>query len=593
MTRERVVRRLAAILAADVVGYSRLMSRDENGTLARLKAHRTERLEPTLARHGGRLVKLIGDGALIEFPSAVDALGAAIEFQQAMSEANRDEVEDIRIVFRIGLHLGDLIVDGGDLYGDGVNVAARLEAKAPAGGIVLSGDVYNAVTGRLKATFDDLGMLSLKNIDRPVQGFGVTWEPADWNSLIPITVAPSIATTSTADVPLTLPAKPSIAVLPFQNMSGDPEQEYFADGISEDLMTGLARIRWLFVIARNSSFAFKTKTLEVEKVGRQLGVRYILVGSVRKAANRVRITSQLIDAETGTHLWAERYDRELVDIFELQDEITQQVVAAIEPTLRRAEIERVKRKRPDHLDAYDLYLRAVAHMYEVRPESRAAALDFVGRALNIAPDYAEAHGVAAWCYFARSLWEGSLPESFNDAMLRHARAVQELQTEDASTLAHAAIALALSSRDYDAALDMIDRAIAINPSSTHAYGHGSVINTWAGNYDKSIVQSEWALRLSPFDPLSVMPLAGQAGARLMKGEFLEAYYCARRGLQVYPTHTPSFLLAIICLVRLGRLDEAKVTARQFLEVSPTYRIVPHAPVFECFVTELRSAGVPG
>jgi adenylate cyclase len=217
----------------------------------------------------------------------------------------------------------------------------------------------------------------------------------------------------------------------------------------------------------------------------------------------------------------------------------------------------------------------------------------VGRALNIAPDYAEAHGVAAWCYFAKSLWEGSLPESFNDAMLRHARAVQELQTEDASTLAHAAIALALSSRDYDAALDMIDRAIAINPSSAHAYGHGSVINTWAGNYDKSIVQSEWALRLSPFDPLSVMPLAGQAGARLMKGEYLEAFSCARRGLQVYPTHTPSFLLAIICLVRLGRIDEAKVTARQFLEVSPTYRIVPRAPVFECFVTELRNAGLPG
>ena len=265
MTGERVVRRLAAILAADVVGYSRLMGRDESGTLARLKAHRTERLEPVLARHGGRLVKLTGDGALIEFPSAVDALSAAIEFQQAMAEANRDQPEDTGIVFRIGLHLGDLIVDGDDLYGDGVNIAARLEAEAPVGGILISGDVYNAVAGRLQAAFADLGELSLKNIERPVRAFRVQIDG------IPA-VSPTANTSHAAEAPLALPDKPSIAVLPFQNMSGDSEQEYFVDGLVEDIITGLSRFKSLFVIARNSSFAYKGKSPDIRQVGRELGV---------------------------------------------------------------------------------------------------------------------------------------------------------------------------------------------------------------------------------------------------------------------------------------------------------------------------------
>ena len=283
MTGERVVRRLAAILAADVAGYSRLMGRDEHGTLTRLKAHRTERLEPTLARHGGRLVKLTGDGALVEFPSAVDALSAAIEFQQAVTEANRDQPEDTRIVFRIGLHLGDLIVDGDDLYGDGVNVAARLEAEAPPGGIVVSRAVREAVEGRLKAKLHALGELALKNIERPIRAFRVEWDAADWKTMgadAPKPAIPAEPTTST----LALPDKPSIAVLPFQNMSGDPEQEYFADGITEDIITELSRFHSLFVIARNSSFSYKGKSPDIRQVGRELGVRYVLEGSVRKSA---------------------------------------------------------------------------------------------------------------------------------------------------------------------------------------------------------------------------------------------------------------------------------------------------------------------
>src|SRR5215213_1752944 len=287
----REQRKLAAVIAADVVGYSRLMGRDESGTLARLRKNRSELLEPVLTKYGGRLVKLTGDGALVEFASAVDALSAAIEFQQAMAEANRDQPADTVLVFRMGLHLGDLIVDGDDLYGDGVNVAARLEGEAPAGGILISRNLRDAVAGRVKAAFEDLGGLSLKNIERPVRAFRVKWEPSDWQQQPTDEVA---ATPAAASLPL--PDKPSIAVLPFQNMSGDPEQEYFADGMTEDILTALSRFQNLFVIARNSSFTYKGRAVDIKQVGRELGVRYVLEGSVRKAAGKVRITGQLIEA---------------------------------------------------------------------------------------------------------------------------------------------------------------------------------------------------------------------------------------------------------------------------------------------------------
>ncbi len=567
-----VTRKLAAILAADIAGYAGLMEADEVGTLRALNAHRSI-LDGLIEEHHGRIANTAGDSVIAEFASAVDALQCAIAAQSRLAATFPDGT----IHFRIGVHAGDVIVQDGDLLGDGVNLAARVQALADPGGICISDATYGYVRRTLSVAVDDLGVQDLKNIRESVRVYAVRTDrpPAASSPALP------------------LPDKPSIAVLPFHNMSGDAEQTYFADGIAEDVLTGLARIRWLFVIARNSSFTFKNKSVDVKEVGRRLGVRYVLEGSVRKAANRVRITAQLVDAATGAHLWAERYDRDLTDIFDVQDEITQNVVASIEPTLRRAEIERVKRKRPDDLGAYDLYLRAVAHMYEVTSEGREAALGFVGRALKLDPDYAEAHGVAAWCYFAKSLWEGSLPAPYRDAMIRHGRTVQALQTEDASTLAHAAIALALATRDYAAALEMIDRAIAINPNSAHAHGHGSVINTWGGNYDRSIALSEHALRLSPLDPLSVMPLAGQAGARMMKGEYEAAIALARRALQVYPTHTPSFLIMMASLVRAGRIDEARATASTFVAVSPMYRIIPDAPVLEHFVAELRQAGLPG
>jgi adenylate cyclase len=386
MVEQRVERRLTAIFAGDVAGYSRLMGADEEGTLSRLNAHRREFLEPKIAEHRGRIVKRTGDGILIEFASAVDAARCAVEIQHGMIERNAPEPQDKRIEFRIGIHVGDIIIEDGDMFGDGVNIAARLEGIAQPGGICISDDAYRQVRGKLDANFQDAGEQELKNIALPVRiyhllpGGGAMETPA-----------------------LALPDKPSIAVLPFQNMSGDSEQEYFADGMVEDIITGLSRIKWLFVIARNSTFTYKGRAIDVKQVGRELGVRYVLEGSVRKAADRVRITGQLIDAATGAHVWAQRFDRRLEDIFALQDEITLNVVGAIEPSLRDAEIERAKRKRPDSLDAYDLVLRAIPHVYLAMPEEAAKALPLLERALVQDPSYAGAHGWLTWCHDAQPI----------------------------------------------------------------------------------------------------------------------------------------------------------------------------------------------
>src|SRR5450830_615979 len=356
MAEARVERRLAAILAADVAGYSRLMGVDEEGTLAALKAYRRELVDPKIAEHRGRIVKTTGDGVLVEFASAVDAVRCAMEIQRILAERNVAISEDRRIELRIGINVGDIIIDEGDIYGDGVNIAARVEALARPGAVCISENAYQQVKGKLVLDVSDMGEQLLKNIAQPVRVYGVRLQDAP------------------ASAVLKLPDKPSIAVLPFQNMSGDPEQEYFADGMVEDIITALSRFRHLFVIARNSSFTYKGRAVDIRQVGRELGVRYVLEGSVRKLADRVRITGQLIDTVTGAHVWAERYDRKSDDIFALQDEIALSVVGAIEPTLRLAEVERAKRKRPDSLDAYDLVLRALPDVYSRMPEQSKKAL---------------------------------------------------------------------------------------------------------------------------------------------------------------------------------------------------------------------------
>jgi len=464
LTGERVVRRLAAILAADVVGYSRLMGRDESGTLARLREHRKQRFEPILARHSGRLVKLTGDGALVEFSSAVDALSAAIEFQQAMAEANRDRPEDSRIVFRVGLHLGDLIVDGDDLYGDGVNVAARLEAEAPAGGIVVSRAIREAVDGRLKAKLHALGELSLKNIERPIRAFRVEWEAADWKATAASTPkATQDEPTTPATPALALPDKPSIAVLPFQNMSGDPEQEYFADGVAEDVLTTLSKIEELMVIARNSSFVFRGQSRDVREIGRILGVRYVLEGSVRKSGNRVRLTAQLIDGLDGSHVWADRFDGDLDDVFELQDRITQDIVSALEVRLTLGEQARVWRKRSGSPMVYEHFSKAASYYNQFGKHTHAQAKEACERALAINPGYTPV-----------LLFLG-------------------LTLVDQARFGWVADAAAA----YKAALECADRALQADPESSDGYMIKGYACTFLRRHDEATEAGQKAIALGP------------------------------------------------------------------------------------------------
>ena len=432
---------MAAVLAADVAGYSRLMGADEVGTLAALKATRRELVDPAITEHKGRIVKTTGDGMLVEFASAVDAVTCAISVQQKMAERTAAGSAPL-ILFRIGINIGDIIIDGDDIFGDGVNVAARVEGECEPGKVFLSDDAYRQVRGKASFDFDDLGERSLKNIDRPVRIYAV-------RSTTPLVTA---STTSLAN-PLPLPNKPSIAVLPFQNMSGDPEQEYFADGIVEDIITALSRFKSLFVIARNSSFTYKGKAVDIKQVGRELGVRYVLEGSVRKAAGKVRITGQLIDTATGTHLWADRFDGLLEDIFELQDKITTSVVGAIAPKIEHAEIERARRKPAESLEAYDFYLRGMSRMQVSNKE----ALHLFYRAIELDPDFATPYGLAARCYAYRAALHRIVDREGEIAEVRRlSKRVVETGQDDALALTFAGLALVELCREYESGEALID-----------------------------------------------------------------------------------------------------------------------------------------
>ena len=457
-------RKLAAILVSDVVGYSRLAGSDEDRTLARLRALRSDLVDPTIAVHNGRVVKRTGDGSLVEFRSVVDAVRCAVEVQNGMVERNAGLPPERRIEFRVGIHLGDVVEESdGDLMGDGVNIAARLEGMAKPGAICLSEDAYRQVKARLDLAVNDLGPTKLKNIAEPVRVYSLEVSVA-----APLTHAPQAEfATPEPSAWLALPDKPSIAVLAFQNMSGDPEQEYFADGIVEEIITGLSRIKWLFVIARNSSFIYKGKAVDVRQVGRELGVRYVLEGAVRRAGNRVRITAQLLEAESGAHLWADRYDGKPEDVFDLQDQITERVVGVVEPSLRQSEIERSRRKRPENLDAYDLYLRALPHMVSLMPADARIAARFLEDALKLDPKYAAAHAFIAWCHEI-CFHRGGFNEADNIAGLRHARTAIASGTDDATALAVAAFVISNLSKDHKAALSAIERALSLNPSSAMA-----------------------------------------------------------------------------------------------------------------------------
>ena len=480
LSSEHVERRLAAVLAADVATYSRLMGADEEGTLARLKAVRKALVDPTIAAHRGRIVKTTGDGMLVEFASAVDAVRGAVEVQTGMAEHNVSVPQDTRIEFRIGIHVGDIMFDDNDIFGDGVNIAARLEAIAEPGGVCISNDAYRQVRGKVEIGCDDMGPQPLKNIAEPMQAWRVR--------LIGQTPSAvrSISAVSETQA-LSLSGKPSIAVLPFQNMSGDLEQEYFADGIVEEITTALSRFKSLFVIARNSSFTYKGKAVDIKQVGRELDVRYVLEGSVRKATNRVRITAQLIDISTGAHLWADRFDGATDDIFELQDQVTTSVVGAITPTLEQAEIGRAVLKPTDSLDAYDHYMRGIDCGHRWTSEATSEALQHYYKAIELDPKFALAHAVATSCYGWRKTngWVTDTASEIAETRRLAERAIQ-LGQDDAQVLCWSGTALSWVGGEADAGLALIERALRLNPNLMDAWFSSGFIRLTLGDWSLGV-----------------------------------------------------------------------------------------------------------
>jgi TolB-like protein len=501
----------------------------------------------------------------------------------AEREAGVPEAERIR--FRIGVNLGDVIVEGEDIYGDGVNVAARLEQLAEPGGIVISGTVFDHLRGELGCTFASLGEQHLKNIERPVRAYRMVLGGAARPPERPA---------------LPLPDKPSLAVLPFDNLGGDPEQGYFSDGIVEDITTALARVSGLFVIARNSSFAYRGKAVDVRQVGRELGVRYVLEGSVRKAGERVRITGQLIDALSGAHLWAERFDGTLADVFELQDRVAEGVAGAIEPTLRGAEIERARRKPTGSLDAYDLYLRALPQLVTPTPENNREALRLLERALALDPGYAVALGLKAWCHLNAYLRSWAGDDATERTSGEHAaRRALASGRDDPTALAMGGFVLSLLAHDHEAGLAALNRAVALNPNSALAFGASALVHCLAGDYGTAIEHGQRALRLSPFDQLSSRPLIALAYAHLFTGRHQAAAGYAERAVQANPGLDVSHALLVACLVELGRLEEARHAAGRLMATFPTFRIARRrragfrdAARFEAYLAALRRAGLP-
>jgi len=590
MAEERLQRRLAAILSADVVGYSRLMGLDEAGTLSRLNALRRDLIDPTIAAHSGRIVKLMGDGALVEFASAVDAVACAIEIQRKLGEHDARGSEGDPIRFRIGINVGDIIIKGEDILGDGVNIAARIEGIADPGGVAISEDAWRQVQGKVPAKFVDSGEQSLKNISRPVRVYRLQLGPksASGNEIRPA---------------LALPAKPSIAVLPFTNMSGDPEQDYFADGMVEDIITELARLSSLFVIARNSSFVYKGRSVDLKQVGRELGVRYILEGSVRKAGNRVRVTGQLIDASTGTHIWAEKFDGALKNIFDLQDEIASKVVAALAPRIERSELDQAKSKPTDSLNAYDCYIRGRAS-FKGNGTSRQSvdeALPLFERAIALDSDFSAAYGMAAWCYLVRNN-NGWLVEPDNEIeqMVSLAKEAVRLGRDDPLALSVSGVVHAQVLDDLTTAATLLDRAVLLAPSLAVAWQMSGWIRINLGQPELAVEHMERAMRLDPLDPLIYNLQNGMAAAHFLAGRYEVAATWAARALYQLPRYRPALRLAAASYALAGQIEKAQAFIGNLLAIDPALRcsnlagLVPYrgAADAERYADGLRKAGLP-
>jgi TolB-like protein/class 3 adenylate cyclase len=585
----KVPRRLAAILAADIAGYSALMGADDAETVRSLNEHQAVVL-PMIKEHGGRIIDTAGDGILAEFASVVNATECAVAIQRAMAERNADVEEARRMRFRIGINQGDVVFDDTRVYGDGVNVAARLENLAEPGGICISRKVYEEVAGKTQLAFLDLGEQQLKNIAQPVRVYRVAGEHF-------------AAARATAKPALALPDKPSIAVLPFTNMSGDPEQEYFADGMVEDIITGLSRFRWLFVIARNSSFTYKGRTVDARQVGRELGVRYLLEGSVRKTGNRVRIAGQLIEASSGAHLWADRFDGAIGDIFDLQDQVTASVVGAIAPRLEQAEIERARRKPTESLDAYDFFLRGLANIYKWTREAHDEALRWYYRAIDLDADFAAAYSAAAMCFSARKAFGWVTDQAKETAEVRRLaqRAVQ-LGKDDATVLCDAGFALAHVASDLDDGAAFLDRALSFNPNLAWGWLTGGYVKLWLGEPDRAIECFAHAMRLSPIDPHTSFMQTGMAYGHFFAGRYDEAVSWAKMALRELPDSHGALRIGAASCALAGRDNEAKRLIARLLEIDPALRISslfedamgPHRrPEYPTkYVDALRKAGLP-
>jgi len=517
------------------------MGADEEGTLARLKACRRELMDPEIAEHRGRVVKTTGDGILIEFSSVVDAVRCAMDVQRGMAERNANVTDEQRIEFRVGINLGDIMIDAEDIHGDGVNIAARLESIAEPGGICISDSSYQQVRDKFTVHFEDMGVQQLKNIARPVRVYRVP-----------------IGRSAPRERPaLALPDKPSIAVLPFQNMSGDPEQEYFADGMVEDIITELSRIRWLFVIARNSTFTYKGHAVAVKQVARELGVRYVLEGSVRKGGNRVRVTAQMIDATTGAHIWAERYDRDLSDIFAVQDEITASVAGVIEPALAEAEQQRVLRKPPERLDAWEAYQRGLWHFNKYGPEENQTAQTFFRQAIALDPNFAPGHYGNALA-LQWEIWHFSTRPFSEVQGTAREEAQIAVSLDDKDAMAHAVLAhMMMWGGEWEAAIAEARTAVALNPNSAFVISMLGCVLGFGGYREEALERLQQAMRASPHDPLIWLWSIWRAVLQCFSRDFVAALQTLRQVVRLRPSYAPPYEYVAASLAYLGQLDEAR------------------------------------
>jgi adenylate cyclase len=589
---ERVERRLAAVLAADVAGYSRLMGRDEERTLANLKSFRKTLFDPAIAAHRGRIVKTTGDGMLVEFASAVDAARCAVEVQRGMAGQNADIPQDLRIEFRIGIHVGDIIIDDNDIFGDGVNIAARLEGIAEPGGVCISDDAHRQIRGKIDIAFDDIGEQTLKNIAEPMRA---------WHIRLAGEAAPAIRSSSSPIQvqDLALPDKPSIVVLPFDNMSAEPGQDYLADGIVEAITAALSCIRSFFVIARSSAFTYKGRATNARQIGKELGVAYLLEGSVQKAGNRLRIIVQLIETEGGAHVWSSRFDGAIDEFFDLEDRITEQVAGALQPSVRIAEIERSRRKRPQDLSSYDYTMRAMPHVWALEKEESVKALELLEKALAIDPEYPLALSLAGWCHAQRSVYNWADDIAVSQAMARSlAERAAEMSGDDPIILAVLG-AVHTFVRNHGTARVLLERAVTLDPNAAWAWSRLGWLENYTDQPQKAIEKFERALRLSPIDPMNFNNYVGIGSSHEVAQEYDKAALFYRRALEERPNASWIYRHLASSLSGGGRIEEAKQALAEMMRYYPDLTVskFKQAMVFsnatmDRVANNLRKLGLP-